>query len=49
MWKYSPIANSRDNTSATGCAQIIPISWKIAPRMNIAGIVDKSLMGDVDD
>ena len=31
MWKYSPIANSRDNTSATGCAQIITSMTILTP------------------
>ena len=35
MRKYSPAA-SRNSTSATGCAQIRPVSRKIAPRTNIA-------------
>ena len=35
---YSTSASSRDSTSATGCAQISPVSWKIAPRMNIDGM-----------
>ena len=38
MRKYSSAASRRDSTSATGCAQIRPVSWKIAPRTNIAGM-----------
>ena len=38
MRKYSPAASRRDSTSATGCAQMRPVSWKIAPRTNIAGM-----------
>lgn len=38
MRKYSPAASRSDSTSAIGCAQIRPVSWKIAPRTNIAGM-----------
>ena len=38
MRKYSPAASRNDSTSATGFAQIRPVSWKIAPRTNIAGM-----------
>lgn len=36
MRKYSPAASRRDRASAIGCAQTRPVSWKIAPRTNIA-------------
>lgn len=35
---YKMIASSSESTSATGCAQIGPVSWKSAPSKNIAGI-----------